>query len=146
MNNKGFFIKNKLILLVFLWLNASCQDDSEGELGYINKEQKFQVSIYTIAGNSSGFEGKPVYLKGYMKYDSIGVNIYPDKYSCLDSFYENSIGIAFTKDQFKFNFDKIKDCEIITILGTYRMLNEYSKDRLQNLTLGLLEQPIKLFN
>ena len=134
------------IILILLGFKAYCQEDSAGELGYINKEQKYQVSIYTIAGNASAFENKSVYLKGYMKYDAIGVNLYPDKSSCLDSFYENSIGVALLISQYKFYIDRIKDCQIVTVFGKYRMLNEYSKDKLQNLNLGLLEGPIKFFD
>ena len=125
-------------------LSTYSQEGNE-KLGYSIKEQKYQVSIYTIAGNQGEFDKKPVFLSGYLKFEYEGLNIYPDKCSCKDSFKENSISISITTMQYKSYSNKNKDCEIKNVFGTYNRLNIYSKDNFENLSLGHLDGEIKIY-
>jgi hypothetical protein len=138
-------IKRKVISLLILISSSLCANDDDELLGFSIEEQKYQVSIYTIAANQGDFHSKPVYLSGYLKFEYGTFNIYPDKCSCVDSFRENSISVGVTVNELDEYSKKYENCEANHVYGTYQRLNIYPKDGLQDLSLGHLNGEIKIF-
>jgi hypothetical protein len=120
-------------------------DKDVGALGFARPEQKFQVSTYEVMGNQKSFDGKQVFLKGYIKFEYDELNFYPEKCSCIDSFYANRFAIKVTVDEFKENKKKFKECDRVYIFGTYIKTNTYGKDLIQNLKIGNIDGDIKIF-
>jgi hypothetical protein len=130
----------KFLLFICFFIQVSCvsaQDEDAGELGFLNDNQKYQVSIYTIAGNPKFYDKKPVYLKGYagLYYDLF---LFPDKASCIDAFVTNSISVSLVSSKYEDLAKRISNCETVTIFGKYSVLNEYGRKTDGNLNLGLL--------
>lgn len=137
---------NKIIVVVVVVLFGckSYSDDDKEVLGFANKEQRYQVSIYNIAGNPEKFNNKPVFITGYVKFE-FGLRIYPDKSSCKDSFSINSISVS-VPDNLYSKYAKIsKTCDFLSIYGTYQSINRYGKDKMINFSLGQILGDVKLF-
>lgn len=136
-------IKNFILLIsLLICFNVLC-DEKDTELGSNSKIDKYQVSIYRIIANPDKFENKPVLISGYIKFE-FGLTIYPEKQSCLDSFYSNGISISISDEDYKKYSAKVKNCKIMSIFGTYEPTNEYGKEQITNFSLGSIHSNVKL--
>ena len=137
--------KFQLMLLLFVIFTVSnAQEDNAGELGFINEEQRYQVSLYKLVSQPDLFDEKPVYITGYVKFE-YSFRVYPDKSSCEDSFLINSVVVSVDNAKYKEYAEKHENCSTISVYGKYHDTSAYGKKWPWNLSMGSIVGPIKVF-
>lgn len=139
--HKGIYmIKIKILLLIFFLVPAFSQDENDPDIkeGFYDEEMKYQVSIYEVVAKKEFFNGKKVFLTGYVNF-KIGFNLFADRTSCEDLFVVNSVFVRTTKDKLEKYYNEINEtCSVLSVYGTYKSSNTYMKEFAEPLSMGFL--------
>ena len=104
-----YMLKFIVILLLFSGtvFAQDMKEPAEQQM-FIIEDQKYQVSLYRLAANPDQFAGKKVFLTGYVSFLA-GFYLFPDRSSCEDAFYFNSLYIPLNSRQYQDYASKVKN-------------------------------------
>lgn len=138
---------NKLLVCFFLMITFSCyalaqEGGKDNKNGVVNKEKKYQVSIYELVANQEKFDEKPVYVAGYAGFYT-DFFLFSDKTSCLGAFLDNSIAVDLVSNKLVSNryekvANKYEQCDRVIVFGEYVKMSEYDDKYSSNLLLGVI--------
>ncbi len=135
-----YMLKFIVILLLFSGtvFAQDMKEPAEQQM-FLIEDQKYQVSLYRLAANPDQFAGKKVFLTGYVSFLS-GFYIFPDRSSCEDAFYVNSLYIPLISSQYQGYASKVKNnCQLKRVSGNFIQVNNYGQDKTEPLVIGHLD-------